>query len=90
SRDGMTAGEPLDYSSGNVLLDEKGEAWVPLPPSFEACHTDFRYHLTCVGEFAPVHVAEEVKDNRFKISGGTPGLKVSWQVTGVRQIPETD
>ncbi|MCA9447382.1 MAG: hypothetical protein KC931_09715, partial [Candidatus Omnitrophica bacterium] len=85
--DRETSGEPLDYSSGNVLLDEKGEAWVPLPPSLEACHTDFRYHLTCVGGFAPVHVAEEVKDNRFKISGGTPGLKVSWQVSGVRQIP---
>jgi hypothetical protein len=24
-------------------------------------------------------------NNHFKISGGTPGMKVSWQVTGIRQ-----
>ena len=28
---------------------------------------------------------EEVKDNRFTIAGGVPGLEVSWQVTGIRQ-----
>lgn len=33
---------------------------------------------------APVYVAEEIADNRFKISGGRAGLKVSWQVTGIR------
>jgi hypothetical protein len=30
-------------------------------------------------------VAEEVSVNRFKIAGGRPGGKVSWQVTGIRQ-----
>jgi hypothetical protein len=26
-------------------------------------------------------------NSRFKIAGGTPGMKVSWQVTGIRQDP---
>jgi hypothetical protein len=32
-----------------------------------------------------LYVAEEMADNRFKISGGAAGMKVSWQVTGTRQ-----
>lgn len=37
------------------------------------------------GGFAPVVVAEKVRGNAFRIGGGTPGLEVSWQVTGIRQ-----
>jgi len=48
---------------------------------------DFRYQLTCIGGFARIYVAEEISNNRFKIGGGTPGMKVSWQVTGIRQDP---
>ena len=70
---------------GVVTLDESGEAWVKLPPYFEALNRDLRYQLTCIGGHAPVFVAQEVKDNRFLIAGGTPELKVSWQVTGIRQ-----
>ena len=32
-----------------------------------------------------LYIAKEVANNRFKIEGGKPGAKVSWQVTGVRQ-----
>jgi hypothetical protein len=32
-----------------------------------------------------VFVAQEVADNRFKIAGGSPALKVSWQLTGIRK-----
>jgi len=32
-----------------------------------------------------LYIAEEVADNRFKVAGGAPGMRVSWQVTGVRQ-----
>lgn len=32
-----------------------------------------------------VYVVEGVSGNRFSIAGGTPGLEVSWQVTGIRQ-----
>jgi hypothetical protein len=70
--------------SGNVVLDGNGEAVVSLPDWFEALNTDFRYQLTCVGGFANVYIAEEISDNQFKISGGKAGLKISWEVTGVR------
>ncbi|HXE74260.1 MAG TPA: hypothetical protein VNN18_01310 [Candidatus Xenobia bacterium] len=72
---------------GVVVLDKQGEAVVELPRWFSALNSDFRYRLTCVGGYAPVYIAEEIQNNRFKIAGGRPGLKVSWQVTGVRQDP---
>jgi len=70
---------------GVVRLDSAGEAWVELPEWFEALNRDFRYQLTCIGGFAPVYVAEELSGNRFKIAGGKAGMKVSWQLTGIRQ-----
>jgi hypothetical protein len=75
----------MNVYNGNVVLDNNGEAWVQLPDWFEALNKDYRYQLTCIGGFAPVYVASEVKDNRFQIGGGKPGLKVSWQVTGIRR-----
>lgn len=72
---------------GVVTLDGSGEASVELPSYFEALNKDFRYQLTCVGGFAQVYIAEEVSGNRFRIAGGKPGLKVSWQVTGIRKDP---
>jgi hypothetical protein len=73
--------------TGSVVLDGRGEVEVELPVSFEAMNSDFRYQLTCVGGFAPVYIAAKVHDSRFRIAGGTPGLEVSWQVTGVRHDP---
>lgn len=71
---------------GVVVLDSKGEAQVPLPDWFEALNRDFRYQLTAIGAPAPrLYVAEEISGNQFKIAGGKPGMKVSWQVTGIRQ-----
>jgi hypothetical protein len=70
---------------GVVVLDQHGQAWVQLPDYFEALNKDFRYQLTCVGGYAPVYVAQEIRDGRFSIAGGQPGLKISWQVTGTRQ-----
>jgi hypothetical protein len=72
---------------GVVTLDAEGEAVVDLPDWFGALNRDFRYQLTCIGGYAPVYIAEEISENQFKIAGGTPGLKVSWQVTGIRQDP---
>ncbi|MCP4546952.1 MAG: hypothetical protein GY835_10855 [bacterium] len=69
---------------GVVQLDNSGESWVELPDWFDALNGDFRYQLTCIGGYAQVYIAEEVTGNRFKIAGGSPGLKVSWQVTGIR------
>jgi hypothetical protein len=75
----------MNVYNGNVTLDDAGEAVVELPAWFEVLNRNFRYQLTCIGSFAPVYVAEEVSDNRFRIAGGSPGMKVSWQVTGIRQ-----
>jgi hypothetical protein len=76
--------EPLLIYRGNVILDPSGEAWVQLPEYFHSINTEFHYQLTCIGGFSPVFVAEEIVGGRFKIGGGTPGLKVSWTVTGRR------
>lgn len=69
---------------GTVTLDMNGEAIVELPEYFEVLNTNFRYQLTCIGKFAPVYVSEEITNNQFKIGGGDSGMKVSWQVTGIR------
>ena len=75
----------MNVYNGNVTLDGAGTATVDLPDYFGALNRDFRYQLTCIGGHAPVYVAAKVADNRFSIAGGTPGLEVSWQVTGIRQ-----
>jgi len=48
-------------------------------------NTDFRYQLTVIGQFAQAIVAREIENNQFEISTSAPGVKVSWQVTGLRQ-----
>ncbi len=75
----------MNIYNGNIALDDNGEAVVVLPEWFGTLNKEFRYQLTCLGGFAPVYIAKEIAGNRFKIAGGKPGLKVSWQVTGVRQ-----
>jgi hypothetical protein len=77
----------MNIYNGNAILDSRGEAMIDLPDWFEALNKDFRYQLTCIGGFAPVYISEEISSNRFKIAGGTPGMKVSWQVTGIRHDP---
>lgn len=72
---------------GVVTLGPRGTAVVRLPAYFEALNKDFRYQLTCIGGAAPVYVAHEIERNRFVIAGGRSGLKVSWQVTGIRHDP---
>jgi len=57
-----------------------------MPDWFEALNKDSRYSLTPIGAPGPnLYIAEEISGNRFKIAGGASGMKVSWQVTGVRQ-----
>jgi hypothetical protein len=82
---------------GVVVLDDKGEAEIDLPDWFDALNKDFRYQLTAIGSPGPnLYIAEEISDttrsnknsnSRFKIAGGTSGMKVSWQVTGIRKDP---
>ncbi|CUU38222.1 MAG: hypothetical protein K6U12_11420 [Armatimonadetes bacterium] len=77
--------EPYTLYRGMVVLDARGEAWVQLPDYFEAINRDATYHLTPVGAPMPnLHVAVEIQNNRFKIAGGVPGRKVSWEVKAIR------
>jgi trimeric autotransporter adhesin len=75
----------MDIYNGNAVLDANGEAVVQLPDWFQALNGNFRYQLTCIGGFAPVYIAEEISNSEFRIGGGKAGMKVSWQVTGIRQ-----
>jgi hypothetical protein len=75
----------MNIYNGNVTLDSNGEAVVEMPEWFEALNRDFSYQLTCISGFAPVYIEEEITNNRFMIAGGNPGMKVSWQITGIRQ-----
>jgi hypothetical protein len=71
---------------GVVVLDDKGEAVVVLPAWFEALNKEFRYQLTPISAPGPnLYIAEEIKNQRFKIAGGSSEMKVCWQVTGIRQ-----
>lgn len=75
----------MNVYNGNVTLDGSGEAAVTLPEWFDALNTDYRYQLTAVGAPGPnLHISQEIAGNAFRIAGGSPGMKVSWQVTGVR------
>ncbi|MCD4750388.1 MAG: hypothetical protein K8R59_13535 [Thermoanaerobaculales bacterium] len=75
----------MNVYNGNVVLDAEGRAVIELPDWFEVLNRDFRYQLTPIGAPGPnLFVASEVAGNRFEIAGGTPGMTVSWQVTGIR------
>lgn len=75
----------LNIYNGMATLNEAGEAEVEMPDWFEALNRDYRYQLTCIGEYAPVFIAEKMKEGKFKIAGGQSGQEISWQVTGIRQ-----
>ena len=81
----VESSEMMNIYTGNATLDNSGEAVISLPKWFEAVNADFRYQLTAIGASAPgLYVAREVANHQFSIAGGAPGMKVSWQVTGVR------
>ena len=75
----------LNIYNGNITTDQNGSATVELPNYFEALNRDFRYQLTVIGQFAQAVVAEEISHNHFTIRTSQPSVKVSWQVTGIRQ-----
>jgi len=82
----IESSELLNLYTGNALLDAQGAAVVAVPDWFVALNKDFRYQLTAIGApGAGLYVANEIAQDHFKIAGGQPGGKVSWQVTGVRQ-----
>lgn len=74
----------MNVYNGNTTTDEAGFATIEMPAWFEALNRDFRYQLTPIGQFAQAIVAEELRDNRFVIQTDKPGVRVSWQITGIR------
>lgn len=82
----VESSEMKNIYDGTVVLDASGRAVVELPDWFEALNGNFRYQLTAIGAPSPgLYIAQKVSGNHFTIAGGTPGVEVSWQVTGVRQ-----
>jgi trimeric autotransporter adhesin len=81
----VQSSEMMNIYSGNVTTDELGLATVTLPEWFEAVNADFRYQLTTIGRDAHAWIAEEVANKQFKIATNASQVKVSWQVTAVRQ-----
>jgi hypothetical protein len=81
----VESSEMKNIYDGNITTDGEGQATVQLPEWFEVLNTDFRYQLTVIGQFAQAIVAHEIENNRFEIRTSAPNVKVSWQVTGVRQ-----
>jgi hypothetical protein len=75
----------MNIYNGNVTTDATGSAIVTLPAYFDALNRDFRYQLTVLGQFAQAIVSREIAGNSFEIHTDKPGVKVSWQVTGIRQ-----
>ena len=81
----------MDIYNGVATMDADGEIWITLPQYFQALNRDFRYQLTSIGKPQPdIYIAEEISGNKFKIGGGKPGAKVSWQVTGIRHDAYAD
>jgi hypothetical protein len=73
---------------GVAILDASGAATVTMPDWFQALNQDFRYQLTAIGAPGPdLYIAKEIEGNTFVIAGGKEGMKVSWQVTGIRHDP---
>ena len=75
----------MNVYNGNVTTDGAGRAVVQMPDWMEALNRDFRYQLTVIGQFAQAMVASEIANHKFTIETDKPNVKVSWQVTGIRQ-----
>ena len=81
----VESSEMKNIYDGTITTDAQGDATVQLPAWFEAVNTDFRYQLTVLGQFAQAIVSGEVNNHQFSIKTDKPNVKVSWQITGVRQ-----
>lgn len=77
----------MNVYNGNATTDHAGRATVELPLYFEKLNKDYRYQLTVIGTFAQAIVEQEVADNKFVIATDKPGVRVSWQITGIRKDP---
>jgi len=74
----------MNIYNGNATTNANGEVVVTLPTYFDDLNIDFRYQLTPIGQFSQAIVLTEISGNTFTIKTDKPNVKVSWQVTGVR------
>jgi len=79
--------EVLNIYRGTVAFDAAGNAVVQLPTWFDAVNRNPSYQLTPIGGYAPIYVAQKISGGRFIISGGQPGMEVSWAVYAERNDP---
>ncbi len=85
SHSSVESSDMMNIYNGNIELNYAGEAEIELPDWLEALNSDFRYQLTAIGAPGPnLYVAQEVSGNTFRVAGGKSGMKVSWQITGIR------
>jgi hypothetical protein len=75
----------MNIYNGNVMTDGSGTAIVTMPDYFDALNRDFRYQLTAIGQHSDAWVETEIANRAFVIKTERPNVKVSWQVTGIRQ-----
>lgn len=80
----VESSDRMNIYNGNIITDGNGSATVELPGYFEALNVEYRYQLTVIGQFAQAIIESEISNNHFKIKTDKPNVKVSWQVTGVR------
>jgi hypothetical protein len=85
SHSSVESPDVMNIYNGNIITDPEGNATVVLPDYFEALNGDFRYQLTVIGKLAQATVDSEIEHNRFTVKTNQPNVKVSWQVTGIRQ-----
>ncbi|MDF3026863.1 MAG: hypothetical protein K0S23_1170 [Fluviicola sp.] len=83
----IESNEVLNIYRGTVAFDANGIAVVQLPDWFDAVNKNASYQLTPIGGYAPIFIAEKIKDGRFVIAGGTTGMEVSWAVYAERNDP---
>ncbi|MCE9541476.1 hypothetical protein K8R03_02855 [Candidatus Kaiserbacteria bacterium] len=73
---------------GIAVLDAQGETVIQLPAYYDALNRDSRYQFSALDSAMPnLYIKTEEKNSSFVIGGGTPGGKVSWQITGIRHDP---
>jgi len=83
----VESSERENIYDGIVVLGAEGRAVVQMPEWFHSVNSQFRYHLTPIGQFAPVHVSRRLENGQFEIAGGKQGQRISWQITAVRSDP---
>ena len=80
----IESNEVLNIYRGTVAFDTDGKAIVQLPEWFDEVNKNASYQLTPIGGYAPIFIAEKIKDGRFVIAGGIDGMEVSWAVYAER------